>query len=117
MKSLDSETRRSKIRDAVSKVLSADVGAFCNISEKSMGKIMITVENYGEEGSVTITIQGDLTDDMIGKIQPIVESYGGDVFQMQASLDLEKSVEFIDKVLTEATGNQDVDIEVELALE
>ena len=113
---LDEATRIKTISDAVTKVANADLGSFCNIKEKD-GKLMVVVENSGNPGAVVVTIQGELDDNQLQKAVDIVKGYGGDELQLSATLEIQKAVEFVNKVFVELTGNADVDIEVELALE
>jgi len=114
---LDSETRKSKIRDAVSKVLSADIGAFCNVSEKKTGKIMIVIENSSKPGKAVVSVQGELTDEQIAKAKEIVESLGGDSLQLIMELPKEQIPEATDKILSELLGTEEFDIEIELVVE
>lgn len=111
------EERKTKIKNAVSKVMSADLGAFCNILEKKLGKIMILVENLGEKDKVMITVQGELSDDQIEKAQKIMEEIGGDPMQLQVSLGLDQAVDIIDKFFTELVGASEFALDIELAID
>ena len=114
---MDPATRRSMISEAVSKVLAADIGAFCNISEKKTGKIMIVVENFGEEGKAVISVQGDLTDEQVAKVKEIIENLGGDTLQLLVEVPQEKIPEVVDNIFSELLGADDFDIDIELAIE
>ncbi len=114
---MGSEDRRNKISEAISKVASADIGAFCNISDASESKIMITVENSGEADKVNIVVQGDLSDDTIAKIQEIIEKAGGDTMMMQILVTKNEAVDIIEKIFSIALGSEEYDVNIELALE
>lgn len=111
------EERKTKIKDAISKVISADFGSFCNIIEKKSGKIMILVENLGEKDKVAITVQGELSDDQIEKVQKILEEIGGDPMQLQVSLGLDQAVDIIDKIFSNLLGTPEFPVDIELAVE
>ena len=114
---MSSNERKTKIKDAISKVISADIGAFCNILEKKSEKIMILVENLGEKDKVAITVQGELSDDQIEKAQKIIEEAGGDPMQLQANLGLDQAVEVTDKIFSELLSSSEFSVDIELAIE
>ena len=116
MKSLGNSERKQKITDAVNKVASADIGAFCNISDPE-GKVMITIENMGEANNVNLVIQGDLSDDVIEKIQQVIENHGGDIMMMQITCSPDKAPDIVEEVIATALGKSDYNVNIELALE
>lgn len=104
------------ISEAVAKIAEADLGSFGDFKEKD-GKIMVVVENSGEKSKVVINIQGELDDNQIQKAAELIKSIGGDELQLSATLATDQAPEFINRILVELTGNPNVDIEIELAVE
>ncbi len=109
--------RKEKIAEAVAKVAGADIGAFCNIIETVEKKIMIVVENTGEEGNVAIRIQGDLTDDHISKIIPKVQEFGGDTLQLEIIAPVAKAPDIVESIFQSVLGTDNFDVEIELVVE